>query len=92
VLTRTPCHIRKETIQGTEYRALIKGLELALERGIKHIRAYMDNQILVDQINDRARLKNDRLKPIAGGFGSDFGAMHGREVIQRNAAEPAPTR
>ena len=56
--------IGKETIQGAEYRALIKGLELVLERGIKHIRAYMDNQILVDQINDRAKLKNDRLKPL----------------------------
>jgi hypothetical protein len=29
------------------------------------------------------------LTNIAGGFGSDFGAMHAKEIIQRYAAEPA---
>jgi hypothetical protein len=29
------------------------------------------------------------LTNIAGGFGSDYGAMHAREIIQRYAAEPA---
>lgn len=29
------------------------------------------------------------LTNVAGGFGSDFGAMHAREIIQRYAAEPA---
>lgn len=32
------------------------------------------------------------LTNIAGGFGSDFGAMHAREIIQRYAAEPAVFR
>jgi ribonuclease HI len=64
IVTTFSERIGKETIQGAEYRALIKGLELAVEHGIKHIRAYMDNQILVDQINDRAKLKSERLKPL----------------------------
>lgn len=34
-----------KTIQGAEYEALIKRLELALEHGIGKIRVYVDNQL-----------------------------------------------
>lgn len=52
-----------ETIQGAEYKALIKGLELALEHGIGKIRVYVDNQLVVDQINAPAAVRSDHLKP-----------------------------
>ena len=54
----------KRQFKGAEYRALIKGLEIALEHGIDKIRAYVDNQLVVDQINDLARVNSDRLKPL----------------------------
>lgn len=56
--------IGKETIQGAEYRALIEGLEIAFEHEIGKFRVYVDNQLVVDQINDLARVKSDHLKPL----------------------------
>ena len=55
--------IGPEMIQGAEYKALIKGLELALEYGIGKIRVYVDNQLVVDQINALAAVKSDHLRP-----------------------------
>ena len=55
--------IGREIIQGAEYRALIKGLELALDHGIDKIRAFVDNQLVVDQINGRAKVNSEHLKP-----------------------------
>lgn len=56
--------IGQETIQGAEYRALIKGLEMAIERGIGKIRVYVDNQFVVDQVNDLAAVNSERLIPL----------------------------
>jgi len=56
--------IGRETIQGAEYRALIKGLELALDNGITKIRAFVDNQLVVDQIDGRAQVDSEHLKPL----------------------------
>ncbi|CAN5770719.1 ribonuclease HI family protein [soil metagenome] len=55
--------IGRETIQGAEYRAVIKGLELALDLGIDKIRAYVDNQLVVDQVNGLAKVNSEHLKP-----------------------------
>ncbi|HZJ51456.1 MAG TPA: ribonuclease HI family protein [Actinomycetota bacterium] len=56
--------IGTETIQGAEYRALIKGLEIAFEHEIGKNRVYVDNQLVVDQINDLAQVNSDHLKPL----------------------------
>jgi ribonuclease HI len=52
------------SIQGAEYRALIRGLELARSLGMGKIRAFLDNQIVVGQINEEAAVKSAELKPL----------------------------
>jgi ribonuclease HI len=54
--------IGRESIPGAEYRALIKGLQLARDHGIDKIRAFVDNQLVVDQINERSAVKDETLK------------------------------
>ncbi len=47
-----------------EYRALILGLETALERGAPAISIYLDSELLVRQIQGIYRVKNPDLKPL----------------------------
>ncbi len=47
-----------------EYRALILGLETALERGTPAISIYLDSELLVRQIQGIYRVKNPDLKPL----------------------------
>jgi ribonuclease HI/probable phosphoglycerate mutase len=47
-----------------EYRALILGLEAALERGTSVISIYLDSELLVRQIQGIYRVKNPDLKPL----------------------------
>jgi ribonuclease HI len=47
-----------------EYRALILGLEAALERGAAVISIYLDSELLVRQIQGIYRVKNPDLKPL----------------------------
>jgi len=47
-----------------EYRALILGLETALERGAAVISIYLDSELLVRQIQGIYRVKNPDLKPL----------------------------
>jgi ribonuclease HI len=47
-----------------EYRALIEGLKLARSRGIQRIRVFLDSEIVVDQVNDRAKVGKDHIKPL----------------------------
>jgi ribonuclease HI/probable phosphoglycerate mutase len=47
-----------------EYRALILGLEMALERGTSAISIYLDSELLVRQIQGIYRVKNPDLKPL----------------------------
>jgi ribonuclease HI len=45
-----------------EYRALIEGLKLAHSHGIERIRVYMDSELVVEQMDRRAAVKQDHLK------------------------------
>ncbi len=47
-----------------EYRALILGLETALERRTPAISIYLDSELLVRQIQGIYRVKNPDLKPL----------------------------
>jgi ribonuclease HI/probable phosphoglycerate mutase len=47
-----------------EYRALILGLETALERGTTAISIYLDSELLVRQVQGIYRVKNPDLKPL----------------------------
>ena len=47
-----------------EYRALIEGLKLARSRGIQRIRAFLDSELVVDQVNGRAKVGKEHIKPL----------------------------
>lgn len=47
-----------------EYRALIEGLKLARSRGIQRIRVFLDSELVVDQVNGRAKVAKEHLKPL----------------------------
>src|SRR3954468_19449784 len=47
-----------------EYRALIEGLKLARSRGIERIRVFIDSELVVDQVNGRAKVGKEHLRPL----------------------------
>jgi ribonuclease HI len=47
-----------------EYRALIEGLKLAHDYGIRRIRVFMDSELVVDQMNGRARVRQANLSEL----------------------------
>src|SRR5215210_3026032 len=49
---------------GAEYRALIEGLKLARSRGIKRIRVFLDSELVVDQVNGRAKVGKEHIRPL----------------------------
>ncbi|XP_071736546.1 uncharacterized protein [Rutidosis leptorrhynchoides] len=46
----------------TEYEALLSGLRIASEMGIKHLRAYVDSQIVAQQVNGAFEAKDASMK------------------------------
>jgi ribonuclease HI len=47
-----------------EYRALLLGLERALERGIKRLEVRADSELLINQLLGKYRVKNAGLRPL----------------------------
>lgn len=47
-----------------EYRALIRGLKLARSRGIQRIRVFLDSELVVDQVNGRAKVRKEHIRPL----------------------------
>ena len=48
-----------------EYKALIAGLELALERGVTEIDIFMDSKLVVMQLRGEWKIKKADLRPLA---------------------------
>ena len=48
-----------------EYKALIAGLELALDKGVTEIDIYMDSQLVVSQLRGEWKIKKADLRPLA---------------------------
>jgi ribonuclease HI len=46
-----------------EYRALIEGLKLARSRGIERIRVFLDSERVVYQVNGRANVGKEQIRP-----------------------------
>jgi ribonuclease HI len=58
-----------------EYRALIEGLELADAHQVRHLRVYMDSELVVEQMNDRAAVRKAELRElheVAGSLAAQF--------------------
>ena len=47
-----------------EDRALIEGLKLARSRGIQRIRVFLDSELVVDQVNGRAKVGKEHIRPL----------------------------
>ena len=52
-----------------EYRALVAGLEKALELGIDEVEVISDSELLVKQMTGEYRIKNEALRELAGQVG-----------------------
>ncbi len=47
-----------------EYTALIEGLEVARTLRIDRIRVFVDSELLVDQLDGKAEVKKEHVKPL----------------------------
>jgi ribonuclease HI len=47
-----------------EYQALIEGLKLAHRRGIPRIRVFLDSELVVEQVNGRAKVRKEHIRPL----------------------------
>ena len=56
--------IGRATNNQAEYRAVISGLEKAIERGAKQVDIKLDSHMVVRQVNGRSRRKNISLTPL----------------------------
>ena len=53
--------IAPATHNAAEYHALIAGLTLALDHGVRHVRVFMDSALVVDQVNGDAAVRQPDL-------------------------------
>ncbi len=66
-----------------EYEALLWGLEVARDRGVRDLTVYSDSELLVKQMNGAYRVKNANLKPLferAKALSAAFGSLQIRHV------------
>ncbi|HZJ76871.1 MAG TPA: ribonuclease HI family protein [Oscillospiraceae bacterium] len=54
-------YIGEQTNNVAEYKALNRGLEAALDLGIKKIICYLDSELVVKQIKGEYKVKNERM-------------------------------
>lgn len=54
-------YIGETTNNQAEYRALLKGLELALEHKVEELACFLDSELVVKQINKEYRVKDSEL-------------------------------
>lgn len=57
--------IGETTNNVAEYKAVIAGLELALEKGVTEVDVYLDSELVVSQLRGDWKIKNDRLRVLA---------------------------
>src|SRR3569623_127631 len=64
VLSQESAYIGEATNNVAEYRALLLGLERALELGVRRIEVRADSELLVKQIKGEYRVKSPGLRPL----------------------------
>jgi ribonuclease HI len=80
-----------------EYRALLEGLELALEHGVRRLDVFSDSLLMVEQMKGRYRVKNAGLRPLYErarelGRGFDQVAFHAVRREHNQAADALANR
>jgi ribonuclease HI len=81
------------TNNAAEYTALVEGLELAAELGVKKLAVFSDSELMVKQMRGEYRVKNEDLRPLyeearrlAAGF-AQFTITHVRREQNKRADE-----
>ncbi|WP_028307571.1 ribonuclease HI family protein [Desulfitibacter alkalitolerans] len=64
ILKKDNEYIGVTTNNVAEYKAVIRGLELAVGLGASGVKLYADSQLLVKQLSGEYRVKNEGLKPL----------------------------
>jgi len=49
-----------------EYRAILKGLEVALKKGARSADCFLDSELVVKQLRGEYRIKDEKMKELAG--------------------------
>jgi ribonuclease HI len=62
ILSADSAYLGEATNNVAEYKALLMGLERALERGITRIEVRADSELLIKQLSGHYRVRNARLK------------------------------
>jgi len=57
-------YIGISTNNQAEYAALIEGLQLSLQKGIKDLTCFADSELMVKQLKGEYKMKNAGLKPL----------------------------
>jgi ribonuclease HI len=65
VLEERATPIGETTNNVAEYKALIAGLELALERGVTDIDIHLDSELVVSQLTGKWKIRDERLRALA---------------------------
>ena len=66
VVRRGAESIGKTTNNVAEYKALLRGLEEALDQGVKHLHIHSDSELLIRQLTGQYRVRQPHLKTIHG--------------------------
>lgn len=84
-------YIGEQTNNMAEYKALSRGLEAALDLGIKKITCYSDSELVVKQLKGEYRVKNERIVcmynmviPLTEEF-DDFKIIHVKRELNKKA-------
>lgn len=56
--------VGRTTNNVAEYKALLLGLERALERGVRRLEVRADSELLIKQLKGQYRVKSEGLKPL----------------------------
>lgn len=65
LLAQVARSIGEATNNVAEYRAVITGLETALEHGVTDLEVQVDSELVVSQLKGEWKIKNDRLRGLA---------------------------
>ena len=57
-------YLGKTTNNQAEYKALLKGLELAKENKVEELDCFLDSELVVKQLNREYKVKNEGLAPL----------------------------
>jgi ribonuclease HI len=74
-------YLGEATNNVAEYRALVWGLETALEHGVRDIQVRADSELVVKQVKGHYRVKNAGLAPLHAAAGRLFARFDSWEIV-----------